>query len=291
MPLIIKDGKTVTVTWKEFYAQQGGKPPPAPEQGTLGTITPTPPPAAPRPGPSPIQYGPGPVAPPQTIVPPGATQGEQLSNVRASQGFAFAGTLGLQQPAPVITPTAPSRFASPGQAQAMRAQGTVPSTVIFPATIQPPSSAAQTPAPPTGTLGLGAPPATGTSFGQGPNQIVTGQDLRFRTLNNPRTIGEFIAVGALPNLQAWRDALERGEEIPDVVKRFFLNQGVIEEDEFGISFPLDDLGGYGLGGSGPSYGYGGGGGGGGGGGYYTQYPGGRYPGASNISIGLVNWRI
>ena len=42
MPLIIVNGKTKNVTWAEFYAQQGGKPPPAPDQGTLGTpITPS----------------------------------------------------------------------------------------------------------------------------------------------------------------------------------------------------------------------------------------------------------
>ena len=148
------------------------------------------------------------------------------------------------------------------------------------------------PVAPRGTLGLGLPrrvtDRTQLAVPSLAGEIVTGAQLReqnrLKTLNNPRTVGEFEALGLLPQIQAMRDAFFRGEPVNDVWIRFMLNQGLITEDDL---FGLDlDAGGVGFGG-----------GGGGGGGTslgprtQTQFPGDRVPGRSFSSMGLGNWRI
>jgi hypothetical protein len=72
------------------------------------------------------------------------------------------------------------------------------------------------------------------------------------------------------------------EELQWMVDVGYLEE--LGEDRFELTFEGRDV----LASAGTFLGSGGGGG---GGGYYTQAPGGRYPGASSISLGLTNWRI
>ena len=142
----------------------------------------------------------------------------------------------------------------------------------------------------TGTLGLGKPQqVTDVRDFAVPSlagEIVTGGQLRqqnfFKTLNNPRTVGEFEALGALPSIQAAKDAFFRGEDVPIAFIRFMLNQGLITEDDvFGLDLDASGAGFGGGGGGGTSFGPR----------TVTQFPGGRVPGARFLSLGLTNWRI
>ena len=109
MPLIIVNGKTKNVTWAEFYAQQGGKPPPAPDQGTLGTqITPS---GTGGGGTNNIVLGTNAPNIPAPIVPTisAGSNTQQKIQQQAFQQLGGTGTLGLGQPAslrPNIPPEA-----------------------------------------------------------------------------------------------------------------------------------------------------------------------------------------
>jgi hypothetical protein len=105
---------------------------------------------------------------------------------------------------------------------------------------------------------------------------------RFQTLGNPRTVGEFEAVGGLPTIQAAIQAFLRGEEVNTAFIRFAINQGLIEEDIFGLDLDAAGAGAGGVGsGGGTSRGPR----------TRTQLPGSRVPGRSFVSGGLINWRI
>lgn len=311
MAFKIVNGKLVQITSQSDFGTPAQKAAGQQITGTLGNITKSP--SVPKKtstpqkitfgsGDSGSKSGPGLAAPAVPLISAGSNVQQTIA---ANTISAFqAANQPFQAPAPALGPaaqvgqffesaigTAAKTFLSPSPAPAIpSAPAALSPTAQGPAT---PGSAvsglqqhlqnvqAQQGSVVTGTLGLGQPTTgTGTTFGQGPNQIVTMQDLRFRTLGNPVTLGQFQALGAGEQINALLTAFLSGEKIDPVFLRFLWNQGRLEADPFNPGqFQLSAAG---NGAASQGVGSHGGSGGGSSGGT---------PRFAGSGLGLTNWRI
>ena len=275
-------------------ASQGAAP-----TGTLGLARIQRPTAPAAKASTPITRGPGPVTRPRAPVVPKISAGAGLGTrppilesdfgPKAREGFqagelsaptnifpASETLLGSFQgigPSPIL-PALP--FADPGVRQGEFLRGLTPEQLGGGT-------------PPLGTLGLGKPQQitdrTQFSVPSRVGEIVTGGELRqqnfLKTLNNPRTLGEFEYIGALPSIQAALAAYLRGEDVNPAFVRFFFNQGLVTADADGqLTLTSDgqgtlDAGRTTLVNRAP---------------LFSGEPG-RFSGTRGASLGLTNWRI
>ena len=301
MAFKIVNGKLVKITSQSDFGTPEQKRRGRRITGTLGNITRSP--ARPRRTSTPqeITRGPGPSIP-APIVPTISAGGNVQQAIAAQAPQTGGGGLAILPQAlpgailglaPALGQGLESAFSSFGQSALTRSEFTLtpPSQTAPTSTATARGSAvsglqqnllntqAQRGSAATGTLGLGLPrtvtdrtqlavPALG-------GQIVTGGQLSqqnfFKTLNNPRTLGEFEHIGAGPQLQAIYNAYLNGERIDPVFLRFFWNQGLLEQAEDG-SFSVSSAGNAAI----ALSGFG---------------DGSRPPRFASSGLGLVNWRI
>ena len=293
MAFKIVNGKLVKITSQSDFGTPAQKAAGRKITGTLGNITRSPAPPTRTSTPQKITFGsgdsggsgsksgPGVASPVVPLISAGSNT-QQTITANTISGFQLAN----QQPA-----AAPLQESAIFQSPANEGPQAAPSLDFDPRLLQAGRGTNRAPEPivPTGTLGLGKPRRVSDvrdfAVPSMAGEIVSGAQLReqnrLKTLNNPRTVGEFEAIGGLPSIQNAINAFMNGEEVNIAFIRFALNQGLLTEDDlFGLDLDASGAG-TGSGGGGTSLGPR----------TQTQFPGGRVPGASFFSMGLTNWRI
>ena len=309
MAFKIVNGKLVRITSQADFGTPAQKKAGRRITGTLGVISETRAPARrieevfrpPKPSARPsarITTGPGPIR--EQDVGPRAREAFNAGTLSAATGISAGGNVARMiaaQPAPAP----PSNIFPASETLLASFQGIVPSPILPALPFADPGvrqgeflrglTSAQLggATAPTGTLGLGKPQQitdrTQFSVPSRVGEIVTGGELRqqnfLKTLNNPRTLGEFEYIGALPSIQAALAAYLRGEDVNPAFVRFFFNQGLVTADADGqLTLTSDgqgtlDAGRTTLVNRAP---------------LFSGEPG-RFSGTRGASLGLTNWRI